>query len=112
MIFAVFVPPSKGPAPVLLWLSGLTSTDENFSQKAGAAFPVASELGIALVLPDTSPRGAVVEGIPGAKDAWDFGVGAGFYVNATQAPWSTHWNMGTYIAQELPALLKDRKSVV
>jgi S-formylglutathione hydrolase len=112
MVFAVFVPPSpKGtPAPVLLWLSGLTCTDENFAQKAGAAFPVASELGIALVLPDTSPRGASVEGIPGAKEAWDFGVGAGFYVDATQAPWSDNWNMGSYISKELPALLKAELS--
>jgi len=74
--------------------------------KAGAAFPAASDLKIALVLPDTSPRGAKPESIPGAKESWDFGIGAGFYVDAKQSPWSEHWNMSTYVTKELPALLK------
>ena len=106
MIFAVFIPPSPTPVPVLFWLSGLTCTDENFAQKAGAAFPVASSKRIALVLPDTSPRGSTVEAIPGAKESWDFGVGAGFYVDSTQAPWSEHWKMSSYVTKELPGLLR------
>jgi S-formylglutathione hydrolase len=114
MTFAVFLPPTPSPgssgaagrAPVLYWLSGLTCTDENFSQKAGAAFPAAAGCGLAIVLPDTSPRGADVGKIEGAAASWDFGVGAGFYVDATQAPWSANWRMQTYVTKELPALLR------
>ncbi len=89
MTFSVFLPPAaeSGPVPVLYWLSGLTCTDENFVQKAGAQRR-AAERGIAIVCPDTSPRGEDVPDDP--EGAWDFGLGAGFYVNATQAPWSTH----------------------
>lgn len=105
MQFSVFLPPQAehGKVPAVYWLSGLTCTDENFSSKAGAQ-RVAAELGLALVMPDTSPRG---EGVPDDKDgAYDFGLGAGFYVNATQAPFAAHYQMYDYIVQELPALLE------
>lgn len=101
--------------PVLYWLSGLTCNDQNFVTKAGAQ-KAASELGIAIVCPDTSPRG---EGVPDDPDgAWDFGLGAGFYVNATQSPWNEHYQMLSYVAEELPDLIEsnfnvdsDRKSI-
>ena len=103
MIFAIYLPPQakEQPVPVLYWLSGLTCTDENFMQKAGAQ-RVAAELGIAIVCPDTSPRGS---DFPGEHDSYDFGSGAGFYVNATQQPWSAHYHMYDYVTQELPALV-------
>ena len=105
MVFAVYLPPAAehGPVPVLYWLSGLTCTDENFMQKAGAQ-RMAAELGIAIVAPDTSPRG---EGVPDDPDGnYDFGLGAGFYVNATQAPFNRHYHMYDYVTQELPALVE------
>jgi len=109
MKFSVFVPPValqdgfSGRLPVLYWLSGLTCNDENFVQKAGAQ-RIAAELGLVLVTPDTSPRG---EGVACAPDgAWDLGLSAGFYVNATQAPWNAHYRMYDYIAEELPALVE------
>ncbi|HSD36215.1 MAG TPA: S-formylglutathione hydrolase [Rhodocyclaceae bacterium] len=106
MVFAVYLPPQAlagHRVPVLYWLSGLTCTDENFMQKAGA-LRVAAELGIAIVCPDTSPRG---EGVPGDPDgSWDFGLGAGFYLNATQAPWATHYRMHDYVVTELPQLVE------
>lgn len=105
MRFAVFLPPGASQTnkvPVLYWLSGLTCTDENFMQKAGA-FKKAAELGIAIVAPDTSPRG---ENIPD-EDSYDFGQGAGFYVNATQAPYNTHYNMYDYVVHELPTLIEQ-----
>lgn len=104
MVFSVFLPPQaeRGSVPVLYWLSGLTCTDENFSTKAGAQ-RVAAELGIALVMPDTSPRGL---GIEGEAASWDLGVGAGFYVDATQSPWAPRWNMYSYVVDELPALVE------
>ncbi|UAW99290.1 S-formylglutathione hydrolase [Halopseudomonas nanhaiensis] len=106
MIFAVYLPPQAeqgNPLPVLYWLSGLTCTDENFMQKAGAQ-RLAAELGLVIVCPDTSPRG---EGVPDDPDgAYDFGLGAGFYVNATQQPWATHYRMYDYVARELPALIE------
>ena len=106
MVFAVFLPPqaeSGQRLPVVYWLSGLTCTDENFMQKAGAQ-RVAAELGLIIVAPDTSPRG---EGVPGDPDgAWDFGHGAGFYVNATEAPWAQHYRMYDYVVDELPALVE------
>ncbi len=100
MRFAVFVPPqaASGKVPVVTFLSGLTCTEENFMVKSGAQ-RVAAELGIMLVSPDTSPRG---EGVPDDPDGdYDFGLGAGFYLNATQAPWSQHYHMYDYVLGEL-----------
>ena len=91
MVFSVFVPPVE-KAPCLFYLSGLTCTDENFVQKAGAARR-ASELGIALVAPDTSPRLPDDRKLPGEDDSYDFGSGAGFYVDASVYPWSQYYNM-------------------
>lgn len=103
MKFAVYTPPGNGPFPVLYWLSGLTCTEENFITKAGAQ-RVAAELGLIIVAPDTSPRG---EGVPDDPEkAYDFGLGAGFYVDATEAPWSAHYKMYSYITRELPALIE------
>lgn len=106
MAFSVYLPPQieQGEKlPVLYWLSGLSCTDENFMQKAGAQRS-AAELGLIIVAPDTSPRGA---GVPGDPDGgWDFGHGAGFYLNATQAPWATHYRMHDYVVHELPALIE------
>lgn len=107
MRFAIFLPPQIATGqkvPVLYWLSGLTCTDENFMQKAGA-FRVAAELGMAIVAPDTSPRG---ENIPDdAEGAYDFGLGAGFYVNATETPWNRHYQMYDYVTKELPTLIEE-----
>lgn len=107
MTFAVYLPPQAAPdtpVPVAYWLSGLTCTDENFMQKAGAQ-RIAAHLGIALVAPDTSPRGP---GVPDAPDgAYDLGLGAGFYVNATQEPWARHYRMYDYVVDELPALVES-----
>ena len=99
MKFSVFLPAQAalGSVPALIYLAGLTCTDETFMTKAGAQ-RLAAELGLALIAPDTSPRGA---NVPGEADSWDFGVGAGFYLDATQAPWATHWRMESYITQEL-----------
>ena len=106
MIFAVYLPPQAEQGeklPVLYWLSGLTCTDENFMQKAGA-HRLAAELGLIIVAPDTSPRGAGVPDDPNA--AYDFGLGAGFYLNATEAPWAQHYRMYDYVVDELPALIE------
>jgi S-formylglutathione hydrolase len=116
MNFSIYLPPGASDAsgrphssgakqfPAVYWLSGLTCTDENFTLKAGAQ-RTAAELGMVLVIPDTSPRG---EGVPGSPDAaYDLGLGAGFYVNATQAPWSRNYRMYDYIADELPALIEQ-----
>ncbi|MCP3720612.1 S-formylglutathione hydrolase [Paraburkholderia sp. CNPSo 3281] len=99
MKFSVFLPPqaSETKVPALLYLAGLTCTEETFMTKAGAQ-RFAVEHGIALIAPDTSPRGA---GIQGEADAWDFGLGAGFYVDATVSPWAKHYRMYTYIVDEL-----------
>ena len=104
MAFSIYLPPQaeNGPVPVLYWLSGLTCNDENFVQKAGAQ-QQAAEHGIAIVCPDTSPRGDGVADDPEA--AYDMGLGAGFYVNATQQPWAEHYQMYSYILDELPALI-------
>lgn len=105
MHFSIYLPPqvNERKVPLLYWLSGLTCTDENFVFKAGAQ-RYAAEHGIAIVAPDTSPRG---EGIPDDPEgAWDFGSGAGFYLDATQDPWSANYNMYSYITQELPKLIK------
>jgi S-formylglutathione hydrolase len=101
MRLSVYTPPGKGPFPVLVFLSGLTCTEENFTTKAGAQ-RLAAELGLILVMPDTSPRGA---GVPGEDDRWDLGTGAGFYVDATEAPWSRHYRMYSYVTEELVALI-------
>jgi len=104
MRFAAFLPPQaeQGKVPAVWFLSGLTCTEENFTVKAGAQ-RAAAELGLALIAPDTSPRG---EGVPDdAQKAYDFGLGAGFYVDATEAPWAQHYRMQSYIERELPALV-------
>ena len=111
MTFSVFVPPAatpEAPAPCIFYLSGLTCTDENFVQKAGAA-RAAAERGVALVAPDTSPRGA---GVDGEDDAYDFGSGAGFYVDATVAPWRDNYNMYSYVTEELVAAVRDAAPAV
>ena len=105
MHFSVFLPPQAEQGqklPALYWLSGLTCTDENFSTKAGAQ-RIAAELGIMLIMPDTSPRGEHVS--DAADGAYDLGLGAGFYVNATEQPWQRHYQMYDYIVDELPALI-------
>ncbi|NKF51876.1 S-formylglutathione hydrolase [Shewanella sp. WXL01] len=106
MRFAVYLPPQaeKQNVPVVYWLSGLTCTDENFMQKAGA-LRVAAELGLAIVAPDTSPRGDDVA--DDADGAYDFGLGAGFYVNATQTPFAQHYQMYDYVVNELPKLIEQ-----
>ena len=104
MRVAVFVPPTRAKAqrfPVLFFLSGLTCNEENFVIKAGA-LQGAAELGLILVAPDTSPRNL---GLPGEEQGWDFGSGAGFYVDATEPPWSEHYRMWTYVTDELPRLI-------
>jgi S-formylglutathione hydrolase len=113
MRFSVFVPPPRehgaadGPVPVVTWLSGLTCTEDNFTTKAGA-YGVAAELGLMVVAPDTSPRGPDRDGndVPD-DDAYDLGQGAGFYLDATEAPWDQHFNMYSYITEDLQAVLKD-----
>ena len=109
MRFGVFLPPQAvaSRVPVLYWLSGLTCTEENFIVKAGAQ-RAAAALGMAIVAPDTSPRGL---GIPGESDSYDFGLGAGFYVDATEAPWSGGYRMYSYITQELAATVAATFSV-
>jgi len=104
MKFSVYLPPQAvagAKVPALLYLAGLTCTEETFMMKAGAQ-RLAAELGMALVAPDTSPRGA---GVPGESDSWDFGVGAGFYLDATQAPWAPHWRMESWLMKELLPLV-------
>jgi S-formylglutathione hydrolase len=104
MTFAIYLPPktaSGQKVPVLYWLSGLTCSDENFMQKAGAQ-RIAAELGVAIVAPDTSPRGPEVAD----DDSYDLGQGAGFYVNSTKAPWNRHYHMYDYVLNELPDLIE------
>ncbi len=105
MKFAVYEPPQakSEPVPVLYFLSGLTATEENFMVKAGAQ-QFAAKYGVMLVAADTSPRNT---GIPGADADWDFGTGAGFYVDATEEPWRAHYRMYSYVTQELPALIAE-----
>lgn len=105
MRFAIYLPPlasNSVKVPVLYWLSGLTCSDENFMQKAGAQ-RIAAELGMAIVASDTSPRGQDVAD----DDSYDLGQGAGFYVNASQAPWNRHYQMYDYVVNELPALIES-----
>jgi S-formylglutathione hydrolase len=104
MKFGVYRPPQalRGEAvPALIWLAGLTCTEETFAIKAGAQ-RVAAELGLMLITPDTSPRDT---GVAGADASWDFGNGAGFYLDATQAPWAERWRMESYVTQELPQVI-------
>lgn len=105
MRVAVFMPPQAkdGPCPSLIWLSGLTCTEDNFTVKAGAQ-RAAAELGLILIAPDTSPRG---DDVPDDKDSYDFGKGAGFYLDATRQPWSRNYHMETYIRDELTAWMKE-----
>lgn len=108
MTFSIFLPPTHdtAPPPVLYWLSGLTCNDENFTTKAGAQ-RIAAELGIVLVMPDTSPRG---DGVAD-DDGYDLGKGAGFYLNATREPWAAHYRMYDYLTDELPALISEQFNV-
>lgn len=103
MTFAVYLPPvaTSKKVPVLYWLSGLTCTDQNFMQKAGA-FKKAAELGIAIVACDTSPRGELIADV----DSYDLGKGAGFYLNATETPWRAHYQMYDYVVSELPKVIE------
>ena len=104
MKFGVYRPPQAlagAPVPALVWLAGPTCTEETFAIKAGAQ-RAAAELGLMLVTPDTSPRDT---GVAGASESWDFGDGAGFYLDATQAPWAPRWRMESYVTQELPQLM-------
>jgi S-formylglutathione hydrolase len=110
MTFSVFLPPKaeKEKVPAVYWLSGLTCTDDNVRTKAGAQ-RYASELGIALIMPDTSPRGDDVADEP---ERYDLGKGAGFYVNATQQPWAQHYQMYDYVTKELPALVENKLPII
>jgi S-formylglutathione hydrolase len=109
MRFGIYLPPQSvhGSVPAIVYLAGLTCTEETFFAKAGAQ-RVASQLGLALISPDTSPREANVQG---EADAWDFGVGAGFYLDATQAPWNTHWRMESYLIKELFPLIVNTQPI-
>jgi S-formylglutathione hydrolase len=109
MRFGVFTPPQArtGAVPVLIYLAGLTCNEETFAIKAGAQ-RLAAELGLMLVTPDTSPRNT---GLAAADASWDFGTAAGFYLDATQAPWAHHWRMESYITGELPAVLAQHFAV-
>ncbi|WP_309645471.1 alpha/beta hydrolase-fold protein, partial [Phenylobacterium sp.] len=102
MRFSIFLPPGDGPFPWVIWLSGLTCTEDNFTTKAGA-YAAAARLGLAVVAPDTSPRGEGVADDP----AYDLGQGAGFYVDATQASWAPHFRMETYITADLIAAVTE-----
>ncbi len=110
MTFSVYLPPQAedSPVPAVYWLSGLTCTDDNVRTKAGAQ-RYAAEQGVALIMPDTSPRGDAVADAPAR---YDLGQGAGFYLNATQAPWAEHYQMYDYITQELPALIEANLPVL
>lgn len=115
MVFAIYLPPQaeEKTVPVLYWLSGLTCTDENFMQKAGAQ-AMAAELGLAIVCPDTSPRGS---DYPSEHDSYDFGSGAGFYLNATVEPYDQTYRMYDYVVKELPQVIEanfpvsDKKAI-
>lgn len=110
MTFSVYLPPQaeKQKVPAVYWLSGLTCSDDNFRVKAGAQ-RYASELGLALIIPDTSPRG---DNVPDASDRYDLGIGAGFYVNATRMPWAKHYHMYDYVTRELPNLVEANLPVI
>jgi len=109
MRFSVYLPPqaAQDKVPALLYLAGLTCNEETFMIKAGAQ-RVAAELGLALIAPDTSPRGA---GVPGESESWDFGVGAGFYLDASATPWSKNYRMESYLTAELLPLVAQELAV-
>jgi len=110
MKFSVFLPPKAvagEKVPAVLYLAGLTCTEETFMTKAGAQ-RLAAELNIALIAPDTSPRGA---NVAGESDSWDFGVGAGFYLDAQQAPWEQNWRMESYLIEELLPIIEKQYSI-
>lgn len=109
MRFAIYLPPQaeRRRVPVLWYLAGLTCTEETFMIKSGAQ-RVAAELGLALVAPDTSPRGV---SLPGDSDSWDFGVAAGFYLDATEEPWSRHYRMYSYLVRELAEVVEANFAV-
>ena len=105
MKFSVYLPPQAmqgAKVPAVMYLAGLTCNEETFMTKAGAQ-QLAAQWGLALIAPDTSPRGAQA---PGEADSWDFGVGAGFYLDATETPWAAHWRMESYLLQELLPLVQ------
>ena len=102
MRFSLFLPPGEGPFPLLVWLSGLTCTEDNFTTKAGA-YVHAGPAGLAIVAPDTSPRG---EGVPD-DPAYDLGQGAGFYLDAIEEPWARHFRMESYVTRDLPAAMRE-----
>ncbi|MCG5061305.1 MAG: S-formylglutathione hydrolase [Limnoraphis sp. WC205] len=110
MRFSVYQPPQAqlNPVPVLYFLSGLTCTEENFMAKAGAQ-RLAAKYGLMLVVPDTSPRET---GTPGEDDDWDIGTGAGFYIDATEEPWKTHYQMYSYVVEELPQLIRENFPII
>ena len=110
MTFSAYLPPQaeRGPVPALYWLSGLTCTDDNVRVKAGAQ-RYAAEHGLALIMPDTSPRG---DHVPDDAARYDLGKGAGFYINATRPPWDRHYRMYDYVANELPALVEAELPLV
>lgn len=103
MRFSIFIPEGKGPFPAVTFLAGLTCTEENFTTKAGA-YRYASELGLAIIAPDTSPRGSGVAD----DEAYDLGQGAGFYIDATEKPWAPHFRMESYIIRDLAAVVRDK----
>lgn len=109
MNFAVYLPPQADTqsCPVIYWLSGLTCTEQNFITKAGAQ-QYGAQHGLIIVAPDTSPRGC---NLPGEDDSWDFGSGAGFYLNATQQPWAQHYRMYDYVVEELPGAIAANFSI-
>ncbi|MEA5498171.1 S-formylglutathione hydrolase [Limnoraphis robusta Tam1] len=110
MRFSVYQPPQAqlNPVPALYFLSGLTCTEENFMAKAGAQ-RLAAKYGLMLVVPDTSPRET---GTPGEDDDWDIGTGAGFYIDATEEPWNTHYQMYSYVVEELPQLIRENFPII
>ncbi|XP_072902271.1 S-formylglutathione hydrolase isoform X1 [Hemitrygon akajei] len=110
MRFGIYLPPKSESAkcPVLYWLSGLTCTEQNFITKASSQ-QTAAELGLIIVVPDTSPRGC---NIPGEDDSWDFGTGAGFYVDSSEEPWKANYRMYSYVTEELPSLIESNFPVI
>lgn len=105
--FNIFLPPGGSKAPLLVYLSGLTCTEDNAAQKGGM-FEAAAQEGVAILFPDTSPRGAKIEG---EDESYDFGSGAGFYINATKEPWNKHYKMYDHVTKELPEVIEGSKDI-